>query len=311
MTPNGFWPTGTGGADYGCNCMPGMASAGGYGMNAGMGFGFPGNFQPGYAPGMGFAGNYQPGFMGMGYPGGFGQGTGLPGNFQPGFGMGTGFPGNCGPGMGFSGGFQPSFGSPYPGTFQPGFGMMPGMGAGFGGNFQPGFGQGTGPYFEEDETVTEAMNPTQFAPGPVEMGWGLGGGRRWGGTYSPQFMLTGLPTDDEIVEMVYDAIDNDPLIPYDADISVDSDAGTVTLTGTVMTKQVKHAAGDDAWWIPGVDDVHNALSVERRHPAHAAQGPGTETRQTRGANEMTAGSQNQRSETAQTPRATRRGATRR
>jgi hypothetical protein len=223
---------------------------------------------------------------------------GFPNYGQPGFGMP--FQGSFGPGMGYQGGFQP------------GFNMPPGMGPGFTGNFQPGFGPGAGPYLEEDETVSETMNPMQFNPGPMQTGWGLGGLRRWGGTYSPQFMLTGLPTDEEIVEMVYDAIDNDPLIPYDADINVDADAGTVTLTGTVMTKQIKHAAGDDAWWIPGVDDVCNELGVERRHPAHGTSEQGTEMRrQARGISETTSGTQNQPSETTQTPRATRRGVTRR
>ncbi len=140
-------------------------------------------------------------------------------------------PGTYAPGMGFAG--------PAPGM---GFGMMPG-------------------YF---------TNPWYWGwMSPTALGWGLGGLRRWGGTYSPQFTMTGLPTDNEIVEMVYDAIDADPLIPFDADINVESDAGTVTLTGTVATKEIKHAAGDDAWWIPGVDDVRNELQVERRRPAMA------------------------------------------
>jgi hypothetical protein len=70
-----------------------------------------------------------------------------------------------------------------------------------------------------------------------------------------------LPTDDDIVEMIFDAFDRDPLIPWDADIDVSSDAGTVTLTGTVANKRIKHAAGDDAWWVAGVDDVRNQIRV--------------------------------------------------
>jgi hypothetical protein len=109
-----------------------------------------------------------------------------------------------------------------------------------------------------------------YGYGPYGMGWGLGGLRTWGGTYSPQFTATGLPTDEEIVEMVYDAIDDDPLIPYDADIDVKCDAGEVTLTGTVPNKRMKHAAGDDAWWVPGVVDVHNQINVSgRRRAKHA------------------------------------------
>jgi len=94
---------------------------------------------------------------------------------------------------------------------------------------------------------------------------GLGGLRRHGGTYTQQFLTTGLPTDQEITEMIYDQMDVDPLIPYDADINVDVDAGVVTLTGTVPDKAAKHAAGDDAWWVPGVDDVNNQITVSGRH----------------------------------------------
>lgn len=100
--------------------------------------------------------------------------------------------------------------------------------------------------------------------------WGLGGMRTWGGTYSSQYAGTGLPTDEEIVEMVYDSIDADPLIPYDADIDVLVDSGEVTLVGTVPNKRVKHAAGDDAWWIPGVTDVHNDLQVGGRRRSRSA-----------------------------------------
>ncbi|HEX5414360.1 MAG TPA: BON domain-containing protein [Chloroflexota bacterium] len=278
MMPNGYGPANTGNAGCYGNFMPGTFTSGEFGPNVGMGF------QGGFGPGMGFQ------------------------NFgQPGFGMP--FQGNFGPGMGFQGGFQPGFGQFYPGTFQPGFNMGPGMGPGFAGGFQPGFGMGMGPVVEESDVMTEMVPPT-FQPGPMQMGWGLGGGRRWGGTYTPQYLTTGLPTDSEIVEMVYDSIDNDPLIPFDADINVDSDAGTVTLTGTVMTKQIKHAAGDDSWWIPGVNDVCNELNVERRHPAHAAHEQGTEFRRgTRGTGETE--TREQPSESTQTPRATRRGVTRR
>lgn len=96
---------------------------------------------------------------------------------------------------------------------------------------------------------------------------GLGGLRRSGGTYSPQYTATGLPTDEEITEMVYDTFDDDPLIPYDTDINVDVDAGVVTLSGTVLNKTMKHAAGDDAWWVPGVTDLVNNLRVVGRHRA--------------------------------------------
>ncbi len=168
-------------------------------------------------------------------------------------------------------------GQTYPGTFaqggfgQGGFGPM-GFppGAGFGGfsGMSPGmFGFGYPASFWGNPFFTGYMSP-------VGLGWGLGGLRRWGGTYTPQFMMTGLPTDNEITEMVYDAIDADPIIPFDADINVDCDAGKVTLTGTVSNKEIKHAAGDDAWWIPGVDDVDNQITVV---PRRAAAGEEAET----------------------------------
>lgn len=142
-----------------------------------------------------------------------------------------------------------------PGMYGQPYGMGPGN-FGFGGQMPAGYG----------------MNPwAAWNFNPIALGWGLGGGRRWGGTYSPQFAMTGLPTDEETTEMVYDAIDADPLIPFDADINVDTDAGTVTLTGTVPNKQIKHAVGDDAWWIVGVDDVRNELQVQPRRGGQEGQ----------------------------------------
>ncbi|MBI2883078.1 MAG: BON domain-containing protein [Chloroflexi bacterium] len=144
-----------------------------------------------------------------------------------------------------------------------GFGMYGGFsgpysGAGFGPTFQQGFGQGFGPGW-------------YWGPGFWGMGgWGLGGLRTWGGTYSPQFAATGMPTDEEIEEMIYDAIDSDPLIPYDADIDVEVDTGVVTLVGTVPNKRVKHAAGDDSWWVPGVVDVRNQIQLSGRRRARTA-----------------------------------------
>ncbi|HEY8476383.1 MAG TPA: BON domain-containing protein [Chloroflexota bacterium] len=96
-------------------------------------------------------------------------------------------------------------------------------------------------------------------------GYGLGGLRRHGGSYSPQYVSTGLPTDEEIVEMVYDALDDDPFVPVQAAIEVACESGVVTLKGTVPSKNIKRSAGDDAWWIPGVVDVRNELAVSGPH----------------------------------------------
>ncbi|MGQ9674833.1 MAG: BON domain-containing protein [Chloroflexota bacterium] len=146
------------------------------------------------------------------------------------------------------------FGAVGPYGYGPGYGMgMGGMGfGGFGGLWGPG------PFYG-------------YSPPWGAGGWGLGGLRTWGGTYSPQYLSTGLPTDEEITEMVYDALDDDVLIPWDADINVDVKAGEVTLTGTVPNKNIKHSAGDDAWWVPGVVDVHNQLEVSGRHRYRAQE----------------------------------------
>lgn len=99
---------------------------------------------------------------------------------------------------------------------------------------------------------------------------GLGGLRPSGANYSEQFLASGLPTDTDLEEMIYDSIDVDPLIPSDVQIDVTCDAGTCTLTGDVPDKMVKHAAGQDAWWVTGVIDVNNELNVTGKGPAHTA-----------------------------------------
>lgn len=160
----------------------------------------------------------------------------------------------------------------------PGFGPGLGMG-GFGGFGGFGGPYGFGPFYG-------------YSPPWGSGGWGLGGLRTWGGTYSPQYLSTGLPTDEEIVEMVFDALDDDPLIPWDADIDVDVQAGEVTITGTVPDKNIKHAAGDDAWWVPGVIDVHNQLKVSGRHRYRAAEQPtGAQQQQQQRSSRRTRGQQ--------------------
>ena len=111
-----------------------------------------------------------------------------------------------------------------------------------------------------------------WGPGPGWQGYGQPG--RGAGpcapgyappapTYAPSY-YGGLPTDSEIEEMIYDAIDADPLIPFDANIDVSVEAGTIYLRGEVPSKRIKHAVGDDAWWIPGVADVHNEIKMTQR-----------------------------------------------
>jgi osmotically-inducible protein OsmY len=85
-----------------------------------------------------------------------------------------------------------------------------------------------------------------------------------GGPWGMGYTAATLPTDEDITNMVLTNIDNDPLIPWDVNLNVRADAGEVFLEGTVPNKRIKHAAGDDAWWVPGVIDVHNMIKVAKR-----------------------------------------------
>jgi hypothetical protein len=242
----------------------------GFGMGMGMpswggqSFGMQGSFPwHGYQGQMPYNwyGTYTPGFQG--YHPGYGMGMqhwGWGGQgWHPGFGTQGSFPW-----QGYQGHMPYSFANyPYDwyGTYTPGFQ-----------SFNPGFGMGMGmPGMHNWGSQGFGMQgsfPWQGYQGSYPGfggSMGLGGLRHWGGTYTPQFTTTGLPTDDEIAEMIYDTLDADPLVPWDADIDVNVDAGTVNLSGTVPNKRIKHAAGDDAWWIPGVTDVQNSLQVSGRH----------------------------------------------
>ena len=46
------------------------------------------------------------------------------------------------------------------------------------------------------------------------------------------------------------------------DVNVEVDNGVVTLTGTVDSSFEKRAAGDDAWEVPGVQDVRNEIKIK-------------------------------------------------
>ncbi|MCL5264853.1 MAG: BON domain-containing protein [Chloroflexi bacterium] len=124
-----------------------------------------------------------------------------------------------------------------------------------------------------------AMGMGMGFPYPTpQMGPWFGGPTTWGGTFPGMYpgagwtYAEGLPNDDQIREMIYDAIDADPVIPFESDINVEVTGGVVTLTGTVPNKRIKHAIGDDAWWVPGVWDVNNGLEIVGRRARAAAPG---------------------------------------
>lgn len=127
---------------------------------------------------------------------------------------------------------------------------------------------------------------TTFSPAT---GYGLGAGY---GTFPFSAAYTyppfGAPpaNDDEIRYFVEQALDNDPTIPSHTHIDVQVNDAVVTLTGTVPNKRIKHAAGDDAWWVPQVFDVHNEINIVSRRERAGATGEGGQPSQ----RESTAGS---------------------
>jgi hypothetical protein len=141
-------------------------------------------------------------------------------------------------------GFAPWWNGQYgnwPGFFQGGYGQNWGAGMGFN-PWQ--YGQFANPY-------GQAFN---FGYGTFPFA-GLGPG--------PSF-YGGTMNDQELKYFVENAIDNDATIPPNTMINVDVQDGVVTLTGTVPNKRMKHAAGDDAWFVPQVADVHNEINVMPR-----------------------------------------------
>lgn len=82
------------------------------------------------------------------------------------------------------------------------------------------------------------------------------------------------PSDDDLREMVEDNIEADPQLNARdrRNIQVRAVNGVVTLTGTVRSRVAKFAAGSDAYWTYGVQEVRNELAVRVRGPQGNAAG---------------------------------------
>jgi len=122
-----------------------------------------------------------------------------------------------------------------------------------------GFGTGYG-YPMTNFPMTGGMGTSGMGFGPGPTNWSNFGtfpSTGFGYGWNPM-------TDEELEYFVEQSIDNDPSIPPNANIDVDVRDGIVTLAGTVPNKRIKHAAGDDAWWLPQVIDVHNTIQVQPR-----------------------------------------------
>ena len=75
-------------------------------------------------------------------------------------------------------------------------------------------------------------------------------------------ILVGSDADPaDVTWQVQNALDRNALVPDDSDVSVSTDASTVTLTGHVRTWAEHDAAVGAAWMGIGVQEVHDQLSV--------------------------------------------------
>ena len=71
----------------------------------------------------------------------------------------------------------------------------------------------------------------------------------------------GPSNDQEIEDFIYDALE---LLPGSGEVDVRCEGGRVTFTGTVHYKRLKRDVGEIAWAIPGVNDVHNTVTIAAR-----------------------------------------------
>ena len=70
------------------------------------------------------------------------------------------------------------------------------------------------------------------------------------------------PTNDqEIEDFIYDAFE---LLPGSSEVDVRCEGGRVTVSGAVQYKRLKRDVGEIAWAIPGVNDVHNTITMAAR-----------------------------------------------
>ena len=70
------------------------------------------------------------------------------------------------------------------------------------------------------------------------------------------------PTNDqEIEDFIYDAFE---LLPGAGEVDVRCEGGRVTVSGAVQHKRLKRDVGEIAWAIPGVNDVHNTITIAAR-----------------------------------------------
>lgn len=145
----------------------------------------------------------------------------------------------------------------------------------YGGNGLTG-SQGAGPY-----QVMRAVADQYGTLPPFGTGFGpsFGGGwGNWGGQSAPGYSGTSDLTDAQVQSLIYDTLDNDPMVPHNANVDVAVNNGTVTLSGEVRGRQVKRHLGQIAWAAPGVRDVNNEITIRGRQQSGAGgRGAGSGT----------------------------------
>jgi hypothetical protein len=111
------------------------------------------------------------------------------------------------------------------------------------------------PGFQEPST----LRPIGFQP-PIAATGGL--------PQLPQ-MFGRIPSDDEIENLISEALDSDPVFAGNVEVEVQCEAGVVTLTGNVPHKSLKRAIGELAWSVPAIVDVRNNVELSGRRRARA------------------------------------------
>jgi BON domain len=73
-----------------------------------------------------------------------------------------------------------------------------------------------------------------------------------------------IPNDDEIEDLIEDALEAYPFLSANSEVEVRCESGQVTLKGSAQHKRVKHAIGEIAWSVPGILDVQNNIELAHR-----------------------------------------------
>jgi hypothetical protein len=118
------------------------------------------------------------------------------------------------------------------------------------------------------------ISPGLFGLGQSGLTPGMTGASFYGAGFTGGEQLS----DQDIEKQVEAVLDLDPLT-CNAEIQVQCQDKVVTLTGTVVNRFAKQAAGKDAWSVPAVRDVNNTIEIKSR----SQLGQKTGQRQTVGA----------------------------